>query len=235
MSLHFARSAARMAALAIVSVLSTATYLSLAVATSELSKPDTLKISTAVESIPGEFVVELAASVASDLSTMDLGTLSSRLGVEVVERVRPEMILVRSADVEAAAMRSLELRLREHPLVSRVEPNYIYRAFKLPNDPDFAKTWGLKNTGAADSAGGLGVAGVDIGAEKAWDITTGSKSVVVAVIDTGIDFSHPDLKAQAWVNEKELNGKPGVDDDGNGLVGRAGFGNHLFGIDNCIL
>lgn len=218
MSLHFTRSAARMAALAAASVLSTATYLSLAAASSELSKTAVSKLSTQVESIPGEFVVEFAPGVAADFTAMDLGTLSSRLGVEVVERIRPEMVLVRSAEVGASSLRALELRLRESAFVSRVEPNYIYRAFKLPNDPDLAKTWGLKNTGAADSAGGIGIAGIDIGAEKAWDITTGSKSVVVAVIDTGIDFSHPDLKTQAWVNEKELNGKPGVDDDGNGLV-----------------
>lgn len=99
-----------------------------------------------------------------------------------------------------------------------VEPNYIYRANKASNDPDIGKLWGLKNLGQADSARQNGIAGVDVDAERAWDITTGSKDVVVAVIDTGIDYTHPDLAANAWVNEAELNGKPGVDDDGNGIV-----------------
>lgn len=174
-----------------------------------------------VEVVPGEFVVELNPSVvreAGGVSLMAIESLSRKLGAEVVEQVRPEMVLVRASDQSAVGSRSLELRLQENAFVRHVEPNYIYTTSKLPNDPDLAKTWGLKNTGAADSENNMGRAGVDVSAEQAWDITTGSKSVVVAVIDSGIDFSHPDLKAQAWVNEKELNGLPGVDDDGNGYI-----------------
>lgn len=58
-----------------------------------------------------------------------------------------------------------------------------------------------------------------IQAPKAWEALKGAcANVTVAVIDTGVDFSHPDLKNSRWENVKELNGKPGVDDDGNGLV-----------------
>ena len=72
--------------------------------------------------------------------------------------------------------------------------------------------WGLRNTGQNG-----GVAGVDIDAVRAWDVTTGSTNVIVAVIDTGIRYTHQDLHAQMWVNPGEIAGN-GIDDDGDGYV-----------------
>jgi len=86
--------------------------------------------------------------------------------------------------------------------IKYIEPNWIYHTMHTPDDADLGKQWGLKN----------------IQAEKAWDISLGSRDIVVAVIDTGIDYTHPELKNQMWVNEKELNGEEGVDDDNNGYV-----------------
>lgn len=200
---HVSRRAARMATLAAAASFGLTLSAPISTALASNSKP--------VEVVPGEFVVELNPSFGFE-------ALDKKLGAEIVENVRPGMVLVRSADTTAVGARSLELRLQESELVRRVEPNYIYSTSKLPNDPDLAKTWGLKNTGALDTENNAGRAGIDIGAERAWDLTTGSKSIVVAVIDSGIDFSHPDLSAQAWANEKELNGLPGVDDDGNGYI-----------------
>jgi thermitase len=79
--------------------------------------------------------------------------------------------------------------------------------------------WGLKNVGQEAPNGTEGVEGADIKAEEAWKVSTGSKKVIVAVIDTGIDYRHPDLAANIWVNTKERDtegGKNGKDDDGNG-------------------
>ena len=59
---------------------------------------------------------------------------------------------------------------------------------------------------------------MDINAEKAWTITTGSKEVKIAVIDTGVDYQHEDLKENIMINESEFNGQEGVDDDGNGYI-----------------
>ncbi len=77
------------------------------------------------------------------------------------------------------------------------EPNYVIRTTAVPNDPRFAEQWALKNTGYTNGAG-AGTPGVDIKAPAAWDITTGSRSNVIAVIDTGVQANHPDLAANMW-------------------------------------
>ena len=113
--------------------------------------------------------------------------------------------------------------------VEYVEENKVYRiqevfergqVISAENAGDlYSKQWGLKNTG--DNSGGLwrpGVAGEDIAAESAWRVTTGSRDVVIAVIDTGVDFTHNDLEDNMWTNAAELNGEAGVDDDGNGYI-----------------
>jgi hypothetical protein len=76
-----------------------------------------------------------------------------------------------------------------HPNVEYAEPNYIVQSTALPDDPGFAQLWGLQNVFQA---------GADIGAAAAWDVSTGSQANVVAVIDTGMDYSHQDLAANVW-------------------------------------
>ncbi|MDY0333034.1 MAG: S8 family serine peptidase [Bacteroidales bacterium] len=84
------------------------------------------------------------------------------------------------------------------------------------NDPFFSKQWHLYNDGSLSNEF---IAGADINVTDVWKYyTTGSNRVVVAIVDTGVDISHPDLVNNLWVNEAELNGIEGVDDDGNGIV-----------------
>lgn len=162
--------------------------------------------------VPGEYIVQLKQS----RSLLTAQQLSSSLNAEVVEVIRKDMAVVRK-DLSRNALSVIE-ELNSNPMVEYAEPNYIYTISATPNDPNYGKLWGLSNSGQKDPSGKQGLAGIDINAEKAWDVTTGSKNVIVAVIDTGVDFTHPELVDNAWVNTAEAQGKTGVDDDGNGFV-----------------
>ncbi|HEX7862369.1 MAG TPA: Ig-like domain-containing protein [Verrucomicrobiae bacterium] len=119
-------------------------------------------------------------------------------------------------------------RLQLNPAVEFVEPNYTVKLFVedeeappieratnamvLPNDFEFAGMYALYNRGGANAK-----TNADVSAPEAWAFSTGSKSVVVAVIDTGIDYLHEDLEENLWVNRGEIPGN-GLDDDANGFV-----------------
>ncbi len=79
------------------------------------------------------------------------------------------------------------------PEVLYAEPNYVVDAFATPNDPSYTQLWGLNNTGQTG-----GTPGADVHAPQAWDLTTGSANPVIAIIDTGIDYTHPDLAANLY-------------------------------------
>jgi subtilisin family serine protease len=146
-------------------------------------------------------------------------------------------IQTRLVAIPAANLRRVFATLRRNANIRYLEPNYIVRTSDLaagtPNDPMFRNLWGLHNTGQAVN-GVVGLAGVDSDVLPAWSTTTG-KGVVVAVIDSGVDFSHPDLGGSAttsqlmWVNAGENCGSSdptiqcaqrtnGIDDDGDGHV-----------------
>ncbi len=110
--------------------------------------------------------------------------------------------------------------------VEYAEPNFrVHLVSNLnlhewPKDQMFFKQWALNNVGQSPPFGIPGERGADMDVMKVWQtVTKGSDQVVVAVIDTGVDYSHPDLKDNMWINEKESplhGGLPGVDDDKNG-------------------
>lgn len=87
-----------------------------------------------------------------------------------------------------------------------------------PTNKYFLKQWALNNVGQSAPFGLPGTRGADMDILKAWETTKGSKKIVVAVIDTGVDYTHPNVKKNMWVNELEAKGQPGVDDDGNGYT-----------------
>jgi subtilisin family serine protease len=112
-------------------------------------------------------------------------------------------------------------RYEANPNVEYAEPNYKRHLHDIfPNDVSFVDLWGLHNTGQLN-----GTPDADIDAPGAWQATTGNSDVIVAVIDTGVDYNHEDLSDNIWTNDTELNGSLGVDDDGNGHI------DDIYGID----
>ncbi len=127
--------------------------------------------------------------------------------------------------------------LRENPTVNIVQPNYTYQNTAAVNDELFYKQWALYNDGSFvsrnesvipiintpflavsnDNLYTKAVSGIDINAEEAWKIYNGGRRAVIAIIDTGIDYSHEDLGNAMWINSEEIAGN-GIDDDGNGYV-----------------
>ncbi len=103
-----------------------------------------------------------------------------------------------------------------NPDVDYAEPNHRYHTTIAPNDTYFNWLWGLHNTGQ-DVNGTSGTSDADIDAPEAWDITTGSSQVIVAVVDSGVDYNHPDLASNIWTNPGETPDNE-IDDDGNGKI-----------------
>lgn len=111
---------------------------------------------------------------------------------------RPQVIALRKGE---DVLTRLNLLSYEDD-IEYAEPDLLYTAERIvPNDPSFVNLWGLEM----------------IGAPEAWTVTRGDSNVVVAVIDTGIDYLHPDLRDNIWVNAGEIPGNL-RDDDGNGYV-----------------
>src|SRR5262249_44628403 len=118
------------------------------------------------------------------------------------------------SSAESEAVFSEVTRRAADPRVAWAEPNFISQGLThfLPNDPQFANQWALRNTGQTG-----GAAGADVKATAAWDRTTGSSSIIIAVLDIGFDLTHPDLVANIATNAQEVSGN-GLDDDHNGYV-----------------
>uniref|UniRef100_A0A486XV01 Serine protease, subtilase family n=1 Tax=Rheinheimera sp. BAL341 TaxID=1708203 RepID=A0A486XV01_9GAMM len=92
-------------------------------------------------------------------------------------------------------------KLALHPAIEVAEPDFPLKALAVPNDPSFSELWGLLNSGQSG-----GTAGADIKATDAWDISTGSHDIIIGIIDTGMDYNHPDLIDNRWVNPGDLPG-----------------------------
>jgi subtilisin family serine protease len=140
-------------------------------------------------------------------------------GVAFEEALPPAGMQVVSVEAGRSVSQA-EARLDRDPRVEYAEPNLRRSAALIPNDTYFTREWALHNTGQPVLGTG-GTPDADIDAPEAWDLTTGSASVAVAVIDSGVDAAHPDLAPNIWSNPGESGGGKetnGVDDDGDGFV-----------------
>jgi subtilisin family serine protease len=136
-------------------------------------------------------------------------------GARLARRLRVARTMVVRVD-DAGTIAALE----RDPRVAWAQPNTYQRAGAVPDDPFLEPQWGLDNTGQT-VLGEAGRADADIDAPEAWERTTGSAAVKVAVVDSGVNLASPDLAPNIWHNPGESGGgreHNGVDDDGNGFV-----------------
>jgi subtilisin family serine protease len=167
------------------------------------------------ERVAGELIVVFRAAASPTRREQALATAGLRLKRKLTDDGRTLL----AVGEPRASERALK-RLGSDSSVAYAEPNFVVNALATPSDPSFGQLWGLVNTGQTVD-GMAGTADADIDADAAWDVSTGSTAVAVGVIDTGIDFTHPDLAGTSWINPGEncpgcrTNG---VDDDGNGYV-----------------
>lgn len=190
--------------------------LTFAAMTGAYAKP----MSVEVPQVQGEVLVKVKKGMMSKF----LGK-KSLLGADIKKTMNllaGDFVVLKTSSKSTLGLMS---ELRNQPEVLYAEPNLIYKAISTEaTDPLYERLWGLNNTGVNEpnregtgNSGAVGIAGADINAVKAWGITRGDKKVVIAVIDTGIDYNHPDLKENIWVNKNEVAGN-GIDDDNNGYI-----------------
>ncbi|UCE04118.1 MAG: S8 family serine peptidase, partial [Candidatus Latescibacterota bacterium] len=179
-------------------VIASLVLLSCSPATNEVEEPSP-------EFVPGEVLVKFRSDVTEAQATVALSSANIER-THFIASVGVHRCRILSDEAVLDAVR----RCRENPSVEYAEPNYVYRASALPDDPRFESLWAMQNANDAD-----------IDADEAWDTQTGARDVLIAIIDTGVDYTHEDLAANMWRNPGESGeGREsnGVDDDGNGFV-----------------
>ncbi len=181
--------------------------------------------------IPNELIVKLRSGpVSSDnsgtrslsssdvFSSKNLRSIADRYGVKRIDRAifgktskkgsfasmstdTSQIYKITFSNTNGTDIKAIAEEFKRDPSVAYAEPNYLFVINKSPNDPYYDRQWGLEK----------------ICASKGWDSTIGDPGIIIAVVDTGVDYTHPDLASNIWVNQDEIPGN-GIDDDGNGFI-----------------
>jgi subtilisin family serine protease len=180
---------------------------------------------TSMEFVNGEIIIKLKENIA--ISSSSILDLNEKHHVYDFEKVFPnadgtvlDNFYILYAPNESD-IPSLVLEYMSCPDVEYAEPNQKVTLFGIPNDENFSKQWYLNNIGQVfldwEGHNYSGIPDSDIDAPEAWEMETGSPDVVIAIIDTGVDYMHPDLEANIWNNDDEIPDN-GIDDDNNGYI-----------------
>jgi len=156
---------------------------------------------------PGEVIVQFKTSASVSTVNQVKGNIGLT-AIHVLKLIRAEHLRLPQGMTVQQAIR----RLKASGSVTYAEPNYQLTANVIPNDTSFSQLWGMNNTGQTG-----GTPNADINAPEAWNIFTGNPNLVIADIDTGVDYNHPDLVGNIWTNPGEIPAN-GIDDDGNGYI-----------------
>lgn len=170
----------------------------LVLASAELSTQSPRRARPPAELLNGRTVAagEALVRFRDGVRPADLVSLAQMAGADSLEAIGQAG--VRRLRSRSQSARALVARLAGHPDVAYAEPNFVVTALAEPSDPLVPYLWGLQNTGQAVNGGAPGRVDADIDATDAWDIATGTDAHVVGVIDTGVDYTHPDLAANMW-------------------------------------
>ncbi len=164
---------------------------------------------------PGRVIVKYreeaskSAAMKSEVRARVAGSVSSTY------RTMPQLETI--AIDPASSVEAAVAALAADPRVEYAEPDFYWTIDAVPDDLHFDKEWGLNNTGQPIGQYEGEAPGIDIDAPEAWEHGTGSRDIVVADIDEGCDYTHPDLAPNMWTNAGEIPDNE-IDDDGNGFV-----------------
>lgn len=155
---------------------------------------------------------ELLVKFKSGISAMAVDALNSEVGARSINHY-PEIGVTRVKLIaKQSVFDAISTYAKYRDKVEYAEPNYYLHTLQIPNDPYFTQQWNFNNTGQSG-----GTPDADIDAPEAWNISVGDSTLIIGVIDTGIDNTHPDLINNIWHNPDEIPFNS-IDDDGNGYV-----------------
>jgi thermitase len=165
---------------------------------------------------PGQVLVKFKPEIGEPL----LEATARAYGLEKIDRI-PGLQIYKYQIPAGFTVEETVYALRENPDVEYAEPNYIAHIVATPNDAYFSYQYALLNTGQSIGSGGpRGTAGADMQATGAWDETMGSAGITIAIVDTGVDLLHPDLKNKITSPGRDFvnNDNDATDDNGHGTM-----------------
>jgi len=157
--------------------------------------------------LSNELIVKTKHPESLSVKKEKLSSLFSKFGIKEVNQLFSNGVDSALSSVYSIKYYSsadpfyISAKFKNNPEIEWIEPRFAYEVSYIPNDPMFSNQWNLQK----------------IQASLAWDYSQGDTSVIIGIIDTGVDWLHPDLASNIWTNYNEIPGN-GVDDDYNGYI-----------------